>query len=64
MNKFNAQLFGKSYPPLYSSSDVMTDIEEITKIDEQINELAIKREAYVEDLKKKVKKMADTKDKD
>lgn len=59
--KFDEQLFGKTCPPLYSMSDIMSDVDEITKIDEQINELAIKRETYVKDLKQKVKKMADTK---
>lgn len=39
--------------PYYGVEDT---IEEIAKIDEKINELFIKRETYVKDLKKQIKK--------
>ena len=45
--------------PYYGVEDCL---EEISKIDEQINELMIKREVYVKDFKKQIKKTPNTKD--
>lgn len=50
----NIQLFGQDFPPLYGEEEIVNKIDEITKIDEQINELLIKREIKVEDLKKAI----------
>lgn len=61
--KFDAQLFGKTAPPLYGIEDILTMLNKITDVDEQINALMIKRETYVEDLKQQIKKMADSEDK-
>ena len=49
-------------PPLYGTETIMQKIEEISKIDEKINELAIEREKYVKDLKEEIKKTASIKD--
>ena len=64
MKKFNAQLFGKHFPPLYKLEECMEVIKKISDIDEKINELMIQRELYVKDLKEKVKKTADSENKD
>lgn len=53
---------GKVCPPLYGVEDCVSIIDKITKIDEQINELAIERELYVKDLKKKVEDLDCNKD--
>lgn len=50
----NLQLFGADFPPFYGKKSIMQKIDEIAKIDVQINELFIKREQYVEDLKKQI----------
>ena len=47
--KIDLQLFGRDMPPFYGKKDLNKEIE---KIDEQINELFIKRAEYVKDLKK------------
>lgn len=61
--KIDLQVFGRDCPPLYKLEEVMEVVDRISKIDEQINELLIKRELYVKDLKQKVKATADTEDK-
>ena len=53
----NIQLFWPACPPLYSEEAIIEIVDDITKIDEDINELAIKREERVKDLKKKVKEV-------
>lgn len=53
---------GRDFPPLYKKEELIEAIDKITEIDEQINELAIKRELYVKDLKKKVKDLDNNKD--
>lgn len=63
-NKFNAQLFGKTAPPLYKLEEVMEVINKISVVDEKINELMIQREVYVKDLKQKIKASTDSEDKD
>lgn len=55
---------GRVSPPLYKLEEVMEIINKISDIDEQINELMIKRELYVKDLKQKVKASANSEDKD
>lgn len=57
MKEIKLQLFGPDMPPLYSKEDIVAAIDKVTEIDEQINELAIKREEYVKTLKEKIKKM-------
>ena len=52
----NIQLFGLACPPLYGEEEAMETIEKISKVDEQINDLMIKRAMYVEDLKKQINK--------
>lgn len=47
---------GKYMPPLYGVEDAVAIIDKISAVDVQINELLIKREAYVEDLKKELEK--------
>lgn len=47
---------GKGCPPYYGVEDAVTVIDKIADIDVKINELMIQREAYVEDLKEKLKK--------
>ena len=42
---------GRHMPPLYGTTGLNKEIE---KIDEQINELFIKRAEYVKDLKKQI----------
>ena len=51
----NIQLFGPACPPLYGEKKVEELVDEISKIDEKINELAIEREAIVKAFKEKVK---------
>lgn len=51
----NIQLFGVDFPPLYKEQDIIKDVEDITAIDEKINELAIEREERVKALKEKLK---------
>lgn len=46
---------GKDFPSFYFIEDALTIINDITIIDEKINQLAIEREARVADLKKKLK---------
>ena len=53
-NFINIQLFGQDFPPLYGEEEIMHKIDEISNIDKQINELLIKREIKVEDLKKSI----------
>ena len=53
-NFINIQLFGQDFPPLYGVEEIMHKIDEISNIDKQINELLIKREIKVEDLKKSI----------
>lgn len=60
--KFESQLFGKDFPPLYKLEECTEIIDKIAKLDEQINDLMIQRELYVKDLKQKIKKTADIKD--
>lgn len=59
--KFNLQVFGRDFPPLYSVTECLEDIEKIADIDVKINELMIQRELYVKDLKEKIKKTNKTK---
>lgn len=54
---------GRVSPPLYKLEEVMEIINKISDIDEQINELMIKRELYVKDLKQKVKASTNSEDK-
>lgn len=63
MKKFNPQLFGKHFPPLYKLEECVEVLNKISKIDEEINEKLIQRELYVKDLKEKIKKTADSEDK-
>lgn len=53
---------GKWVPPLYGLKSVIDRVNEIAKIDEQINELAIKREECVKALKEEIKKIDNLKD--
>ncbi len=46
---------GKDCPPFYHVEEALTIINDITIIDEKINNLAIEREARVADLKAKLK---------
>ena len=55
MSEINIQLFGPDCPPLYDEKTVLELNEDILKIDEKMNELAIKRESLVTALRKKVK---------
>lgn len=55
----NLQLFGLDFPPLYGEETAVEIIDKIAKVDLAINELFIKREAYVTALKETIKK-ADT----
>lgn len=55
-NFINIQLFGQDCPPLYNEEEIMDKVNEISKIDEQVNELLIKREVKVEALKKAIAK--------
>lgn len=59
--KFNSQLFGRDMPPLYGKKDIFSIIDKISKVDGQINELAIQREVYVEDLKKALEEVRKSK---
>ena len=54
---------GRVRPPLYKLEDCMEVINKISNVDEQINELLIKRELYVKDLKQKIKASSNTEDK-
>lgn len=54
---------GRVSPPLYKLEEVMEITNKISDIDEQINELMIKRELYVKDLKQKVKASTNSEDK-
>lgn len=54
---------GRDFPPLYSVTECIEDIEKIADIDVKINELMIQREIYVKDLKAKIKKTTHTEDK-
>lgn len=54
---------GRVSPPLYKLEEVMEIIDKISIVDEQINELMIKRELYVKDLKQKVKASTNSEDK-
>lgn len=54
---------GRVSPPLYKLEEVMEVIDKISIVDEQINELMIKRELYVKDLKQKVKASTNSEDK-
>lgn len=60
-NFIKLQLFGQDCPPLYNIEEIMDKVNEITKIDEQINELLIKREIKVENLKKAIAEANKTK---
>ena len=60
-NFIKLQLFGQDCPPLYNIEEIMDKVNEITKIDEQINELLIKREVKVENLKKAIAEANTTK---
>lgn len=62
MNEIDIQLFGKDCPPLYGIQSIIDKIDEIAKVDEKINELAIVREALVKDLKEEIKKANTVKD--
>ena len=55
---------GRISPPLYKLEEVMEVVNKISEVDEQINELMIKRELYVKDLKQKIKASANSEDKD
>ena len=61
--KFDPQLFGRDFPPLYKLEEVMEVVNKISAIDEEINEKLIQRELYVKDLKEKIKKTADSENK-
>lgn len=52
----NIQLFGADCPPLYGEETTTEIIEDIAKIDVEINALFIKREECVTALKKKLEK--------
>ena len=56
----NIQLFGASFPPLYSIQSIIDKIDEISKIDEKINALLIEREQLVTNLKEAIKKEDNT----
>ena len=49
---------GKTCPPFYGIESVMDLVNKISKIDEEINKLAIEREKYVADLKEQIKENA------
>lgn len=53
---------GRISPPLYKLGEAMEVVNKISEIDEQINDLMIKRELYVKDLKQKIKTPVDLKD--
>ena len=56
-SEINIQLFGPDGPPFYGEKEVSEIADEISKIDEEINELAIKRESLVKTFKEKVKEV-------
>lgn len=56
-SEFNIQLFGPDCPPFYGEKEVSEIVDEISKIDEEINELAIRREERVKAFKEKVKEV-------
>ena len=61
--KYNIQLFGADCPPFYSIQTIMDKVDEIAKVDLQINELFIVREKLVTDLKEAIKEENITKGK-
>lgn len=57
MREINIQLFGPACPPLYGEKKLEELVDEISSIDEKMNELAIQREAVVKAFKEKVKEV-------
>lgn len=53
---------GEAAPPYYGVESIEKKIDRIAKLDEKINELLIKREQYVEDLKEAIKNQNTLKD--
>lgn len=51
-------------PPLYGIEDIMSMIDNISKVDEKINALLIEREQLVTDLKEAIEKENSIKNKD